>query len=355
MSDEEDDDDERANDDEAAEADDDEAAEADDATGEGDGRTDEDDERSPEGGVDERDGRTDEEATGRDGTGGGRAREADPESEGQRVPTSETGEGDPLTTGEDARGVEANADVEAAGSGPEGESVDDVERTDREGSGGATVAPEDVQEAIEAKERQRENGAPGSEAVEAASEDGATESVTDATDQPRTATGEANEGVTVSAAVVTVSRERTHDDDPGGAAIETALEENGHEVVAREILRPTYDTVQQSLDALVSRDDVDTVVTNGGTGVTGQDVTVEAVHPLIEKALPGFGEVFRSLYYDEVGTDVVTSRAMAGIADSTPVFCLPGDPTATRLGVGEVVVDQAPRIVAACDDGPSDR
>lgn len=222
------------------------------------------------------------------------------------------------------------------------------ETSEREG---AAHDPEDVEEAIAAKERQRADGdragtESDSTATAAATETGGENTGESAGDAQRT----------VNTAVVTVSPDRTHDDDPAGDAIESVLEAEGHDVVTRELLRPTYDTVQQTLAALVSRDDVDAVIANGGTGVTDDDVTVEAVHPLIEKALPGFGEVFRSHYYKKVGADVVESRAMAGIADSTPIFCLPGDPAAVSLGVGGIVVDQAPRIVAALEaEGPADR
>jgi len=80
-------------------------------------------------------------------------------------------------------------------------------------------------------------------------------------------------------------------------------------------------------------------VTTGGTGVTPDDVTVEAVEPLFEKRLPGFGELFRRLSYEEIGTQAIATRATAGIADGVPVFCLPGSESAVRLGTEEIIVE----------------
>lgn len=146
------------------------------------------------------------------------------------------------------------------------------------------------------------------------------------------------------AAVVTVSSSRSLDDDPAGDAIAAAFEAEGHEVATRELVQDDYDGVQGAVDNLVTRGDVDVVVTTGGTGVTPDDVTVEAVEPLFDKALPGFGELFRRLSYDDIGTKVVGTRAVAGVADGAPVFCLPGSEAAVRLGVGEIVVEEAPHL-----------
>jgi len=146
---------------------------------------------------------------------------------------------------------------------------------------------------------------------------------------------------TVRAAVVTVSSTRTREDDAAGDAIADALRDDGDEVTTREIIRDGYDNVQSAVDALVGREDVDIVVTTGGTGVTPDDVTVDAVEPLFEKELPGFGELFRRLSFEDIGTKVVGSRATAGIAGGVPVFCLPGSEAAARLGTEEIITEQA--------------
>ena len=145
-------------------------------------------------------------------------------------------------------------------------------------------------------------------------------------------------------AVATVSSSRTLEDDPAGDAIVEAFEADGHEVTTREMLRDDYDGVQSAVGNFTRRDDVQVVVTTGGTGVTPDDVTVEAVSDLFEKELPGFGELFRRLSYDEIGTRVVGTRAVAGVVAATPVFCLPGSENAARLGSEAVIVPEAPHL-----------
>ena len=150
--------------------------------------------------------------------------------------------------------------------------------------------------------------------------------------------------VELGVAVVTISSSRSLDDDPAGDAVAELVEGAGDEVVIRELVRDEYDGVQDAVDRLVDREDTDCVVTTGGTGVTPDDVTVEAVEPLFEKRLPGFGELFRTLSYEEIGTKVVGTRAAAGVADGVPVFCLPGSENAARLGAGEIIVEEAPHL-----------
>ena len=148
---------------------------------------------------------------------------------------------------------------------------------------------------------------------------------------------------TLGAAVVTVSSTRTIDDDSSGDAIRDAFEEAGHEVVTRELVADDLDGIQRTVDGLVDRGDVDVVVTTGGTGVTPDDVTVEAVAPLFEKQLPGFGELFRRRSEDAIGTRVIATRATAGVAAGVPVFCLPGSEGAARDGA-EILVPEAGHV-----------
>jgi molybdenum cofactor biosynthesis protein B len=153
------------------------------------------------------------------------------------------------------------------------------------------------------------------------------------------------------AAVVTVSSTRSPDDDPSGDAIVAAFEAEGHEISTRELVTDDLDGVQGRLHTLVNRDDVDVVVTTGGTGVTPDDVTVEAVRPLFEKELPGFGELFRRRSEAEIGTRTIGSRAVAGIVSATPVFCLPGSENAVRLGVDEIILPEVGHLVGLAGRG----
>ena len=146
-------------------------------------------------------------------------------------------------------------------------------------------------------------------------------------------------------AVVTVSTSRSLDDDPSGDAIEELVEGDGHEVVAHDLVADDLDGIQRAMLALTGREDVDIVVTTGGTGVTPDDVTVEAVEPLFDKGLPGFGELFRIRSYEEVGTRALGSRATAGVSEGVPVFCLPGSENAVRTAIEELVLAEAPHLV----------
>ncbi|MFB6114523.1 MAG: molybdenum cofactor biosynthesis protein B, partial [Halodesulfurarchaeum sp.] len=137
----------------------------------------------------------------------------------------------------------------------------------------------------------------------------------------------------VGVAVLTVSSTRTLDDDPSGDAITEAVTANGHTVVTRELVSDSLDAVQGSVNQLVGRKDVDVVITTGGTGVSPDDVTIEAIDPLLEKDLPGFGETFRRQSADEIGPMVIATRATAGIANGVPVFSLPGSVDAVEMGV----------------------
>jgi len=149
----------------------------------------------------------------------------------------------------------------------------------------------------------------------------------------------------VGVAVVTISSTRTREDDPSGDVVESTLTTAGHDVATRDVIRDDLDGIQSAVAALAERSDVDAVVTTGGTGVTPDDVTVEAVAPLFDKELPGFGELFRILSYEDVGTKALASRATAGIVDDCVVFCLPGSEAAARLGVEELVAAEVGHLV----------
>ena len=148
----------------------------------------------------------------------------------------------------------------------------------------------------------------------------------------------------LSAAILTVSTSRTLDEDPAGDAIAAAFEAADHAIAAREVVADDVDALQSTVDRLTDRNDVDVVVTTGGTGVTPDDVTIEAVSALFDKELPGFGELFRRRSEAEIGTRVVGTRATAGIVGGVPTFCLPGSENAARLGSEELIVPEAPHL-----------
>jgi len=135
----------------------------------------------------------------------------------------------------------------------------------------------------------------------------------------------------VAVAIVTVSSSRTLDDDPGGDTIESVCEDAGHDVVDRTLAADDTDAIADAVAGAMDGG-ADVVVTTGGTGLTADDVTVEAVAPLFDRAIPGFGELFRYLSYEDVGPMAMASRATAGVVDDRLVFCLPGSENAARMG-----------------------
>jgi molybdenum cofactor biosynthesis protein B len=155
----------------------------------------------------------------------------------------------------------------------------------------------------------------------------------------------------VAVAIVTVSSSRSLDEDPSGDLVAAAFEDAGHEVALRELVPDEYDSVQGTVDRLARRKDTDVVVTTGGTGVTPDDVTPEAVAGLFAKRLPGFGELFRRRSEAEIGTRTIGSRATAGVVSATPVFCLPGSENAVRLGVGEIILPEVGHLVGLAGRG----
>lgn len=164
------------------------------------------------------------------------------------------------------------------------------------------------------------------------------------------ATPATGEGATAYA-VVTVTGERSLSDDSQGDVVVGAVEDGGGKVVTRDLVRPDFDGLQTTISTLAGRGDVDVVVTIGGTGIEPDDVTVDALDPLLDKHLPGFGELFRLLAHETEGTAVVGTRATAGIVGVTPVFAVPGVVDGARLAVEEVVLQEAPHLVVEATDG----
>lgn len=131
-------------------------------------------------------------------------------------------------------------------------------------------------------------------------------------------------------AVITVSDTRTGEDDRSGQVLCDKLTAAGHVLAQRGIVRDDQPAIEARLRALVADQEVDVVLTTGGTGVTGRDVTPEAFSAVIEKPIPGFGELFRMLSFQQIGASTIQSRATAGVANATYLFALPGSPGACR-------------------------
>jgi molybdenum cofactor biosynthesis protein B len=131
-------------------------------------------------------------------------------------------------------------------------------------------------------------------------------------------------------AVLTVSDSRDMSSDRSGSVLVERLQGAGHHLADRRIVKDEKSLIEQQLRAWIADPEVEVIVTTGGTGVTGRDVTPEALHAVIEKHVPGFGELFRWLSYAKIGTSTLQSRADAGVANGTYIFALPGSPGACR-------------------------
>jgi molybdenum cofactor biosynthesis protein B len=144
--------------------------------------------------------------------------------------------------------------------------------------------------------------------------------------------------------VITVSDTRTLETDKSGAAIAAMLERGGHIVHGRTLLRDEPADVRAKVLHLAAAG-VDAVITTGGTGITARDGTFEAVDGLLTKRLPGFGEIFRMISYQQIGAAAMLSRATAGLVDRTVVIVLPGSENAVRLAMDELIVPELGHLV----------
>lgn len=140
--------------------------------------------------------------------------------------------------------------------------------------------------------------------------------------------------------VLTISDTRTLADDRSGDTLVQRLEAAGHGLAARAIVRDDAAMIVDQLQHWADDPGVDVVITTGGTGVTGRDVTPEAVERVCEKLIPGFGEMFRMISYQKIGTSALQSRAIAGVLRGTYIFALPGSPGACRDGWDEILSAQ---------------
>ncbi len=144
----------------------------------------------------------------------------------------------------------------------------------------------------------------------------------------------------INIAVLTVSDTRTLQDDKSGNILAHRIEGAGHIIVDRAIIKDDVNDIILKLRDWISRIDIDVIITTGGTGLTGRDLTPEAFNEVCEKIIPGFGELFRMLSFDKIGTSTIQSRATAGVAGGTYLFALPGSPGACKDAWDDILVHQ---------------
>ncbi len=146
-------------------------------------------------------------------------------------------------------------------------------------------------------------------------------------------------------AIVTVSDTRTIANDHSGQLLQTLLQEAGHQVVDYQILKDEPAQIAGWLQALGANDAAEAVIFTGGTGIAARDTTYDAISQLLEKQLPGFGELFRWLSYQDIGSRAIASRAVAGTYGSRLVFSLPGSTNAVRLAMTALILPELPHLV----------
>jgi molybdenum cofactor biosynthesis protein B len=153
----------------------------------------------------------------------------------------------------------------------------------------------------------------------------------------------------LSVAVLTVSDTRDGTTDASGAALIEMLTAAGHTLAERRIVGDDIYRIRAVVSAWIAAENVDVVLTTGGTGLTGRDGTPEAVLPLLDKTIDGFGELFRAISYEEIGTSSLQSRCIAGVANGTYVFCLPGSTNACRTGWERLIAAQLDGRTQPCN------
>lgn len=162
-------------------------------------------------------------------------------------------------------------------------------------------------------------------------------------------TAEAREFVPLNVAVLTVSDSRTDATDKSGHLLAERLTAAGHAVAERRIVADDRYRIRAVVSAWIAEAGIDAVIATGGTGLTGRDGTPEALAPLFDRTIDGFGEIFRALSFEEIGTSALQSRALAGVANRTFVFVLPGSSGACRTAFDRIIRDQLDQRTRPCN------
>jgi molybdenum cofactor biosynthesis protein B len=150
-------------------------------------------------------------------------------------------------------------------------------------------------------------------------------------------------------AVLTISDSRTEATDKSGALLVGRVQSAGHRLAEKSIVADDIYEIRAIVSGWIADDMVNVVISTGGTGVTGRDGTPEAVHPLLDKEIQGFGEVFRSLSYADIKTSTLQSRALAGVANATYIFCLPGSTGACKTAWDAIIAAQLDYRTRPCN------
>jgi len=153
-----------------------------------------------------------------------------------------------------------------------------------------------------------------------------------------------------SVAVITLSTTRTVENDQSGDIIQQLLERNGHSVPVRKLIADSRNVLRASLRELIRQKDVNAIITTGGTGLAASDITIETVHGMLDKELPGFASLFMMLSYPDTKGAAMLSRTLAGTIKGKPIFCLPGSPRACKLATESLILPELSHVLMLLGD-----
>ena len=144
----------------------------------------------------------------------------------------------------------------------------------------------------------------------------------------------------INIAIITISDTRTIQNDKSGDLLKQRVIISGHNLINRSIVKDDFEEITKCVQNLTDQKKIDVIISTGGTGLTGRDITPEVMKTLFDKSIEGFGEMFRWLSYSKIGTSALQSRALAGVSNGTYIFCLPGSPSACKDGWDDILVYQ---------------
>ena len=146
--------------------------------------------------------------------------------------------------------------------------------------------------------------------------------------------------IPINIAIVTISDTRILNNDKSGDLLEERILKSNHKIISRDIVKDDFNEISKLFLNLINNKKIDAIISTGGTGLTGRDITPEVMETLFEKTIDGFGEMIRWLSYNKIGTSSLQSRALAGVSNGTYIFCLPGSPSACRDGWDQILIHQ---------------
>ena len=144
----------------------------------------------------------------------------------------------------------------------------------------------------------------------------------------------------INISIVTISDTRNLENDKSGNVLVQRVQNSGHKILSRKIVKDDFDQISELFQNMINDKNIDVIISTGGTGLTGKDITPEVMETLFEKSIDGFGEMFRWLSFAKIGTSALQSRALAGVTKGTYIFCLPGSPSACKDGWDDILVHQ---------------